>query len=230
MIKNQSVKDRIVVVGGGGYAKLIINTLKKLETYEIIGYTDFVNNGKILGAEYLGDDNVLSHIFAKDKNCKAVIAVGNNEVSNTRQKIFNKLKGIGFELPVIISQYAVINEDVSIGEGTVVLEYAMINVSSKIGKCVMIDTCAIVEHDCIVSDFVRLAVGSIIGGGVEVGDGSIIGVGAKVIQQKKIYKNCLIGAGSIIIKDTSEEGTYFGVPARRIETPDETTRMSKFLI
>ncbi|MDP2365870.1 MAG: hexapeptide transferase, partial [Ignavibacteria bacterium] len=61
------------------------------------------------------------------------------------------------------------------------------------------------------------AAGAIIGGGVEVGDNSVIGIGAKVIQYKKVGKNCLIDIGTIVIRDILMEGTYFGIPARRVE-------------
>ena len=34
------MKDKIVVIGGGGHAKVIINILKKVGEYDILGYTD----------------------------------------------------------------------------------------------------------------------------------------------------------------------------------------------
>jgi sugar O-acyltransferase (sialic acid O-acetyltransferase NeuD family) len=211
------VKDKIVVVGGGGQGKVIINTIKKLDNYEILGYTDLINKGLILGAKFLGNDEVLPNILNEHINCKAVIGIGYVQISNKRREIYKMLKEIGFELPVIISNNAIVNEEVSVGEGTVILERAIINVSSKVGKCAIVNTGAIIEHDCIVSDFVHLAVGAIISGGVEIGDESIIGVGAKVIQYKKIGKNCLIAAGTVIIKDTLQEGIYFGVPASKFD-------------
>ena len=211
------MKHKIIVIGGGGHARLIINTIKKLDNYEILGYTDFTNKGLLLGVKYLGDDKVLLDIVKEHKNCKAVIGIGNKEISNTRQKIYKMLEEIGFDLPVIISKNAIVNEEVNIGEGTVILEKALINVSSNIGRCVIINTGAIVEHDCKIGNFVHMSVGAIIGGEVKVDDNSIIGVGAKVIQGKSVGKNIIIGAGSIVIKNTLNEGTYFGIPAKRIE-------------
>ena len=211
------MKDKIVIVGGGGHAKVIINTLKKLENYEILGYTDIINKGLLLGVKYLGNDEVLSDIIKEHKNCKAAIGIGGVTISYSRQEIYTMSKEIGYELPVIISNNAIVNEEVSIGEGTVILEKAMINVSSTIDRCVIISTSAIVEHDCKVGNFVHLAVGAIIGGEVEVEANSIIGVGAKVIQGRRIGINCVIGAGSIVINNTLMEGTYSGIPARRLD-------------
>lgn len=221
------MKDKIVVVGGGGQGKVIINVIKKLDRYDILGYTDLIDKGSVLGAGFLGTDKVLPDILKEHKNCKAVIGVGSVQISNKRQEIYKMLKEIGFELPVIISKDAIVNEDVSIGEGTVILEQAIVNVSSKIGKGVIINTGAIVEHDCTVGNFVHLAVGAIISGGVEVGENCIIGVGATVIQYKIIGKNCLIAAGSVVIKDTIQEGTYFGVPALKFDINNSLRPLTK---
>lgn len=211
------MRDKIVVVGGGGQGKVIINAIKKNDKYEILGYTDLIDKGLVLGARFLGTDKVLPDILKAHKNCKAVIGVGSVQISNKRQEIYKMLKEIGFELPVIISKDAIVNEEVSIGEGAVILEESVINVSSNIGKCVIVNTGAIIEHDCIVGDFAHVAVGAIISGGVQVGDNCIIGVGARVIQYKKIAKNCLIAAGSVVIKDALQEGTYFGIPATKFD-------------
>ncbi len=42
---------RIVVIGGGGHAKVVINVLKK-SGYSIVGYTDHGDRGVILGITY----------------------------------------------------------------------------------------------------------------------------------------------------------------------------------
>ena len=78
------MKDKIVVIGGEGHAKVIINTIKKLDSYEILGYTDIVNKGLLIGVKYLGNDEVLSDIIKEHKNCKAVIGIGQTEVSKKR--------------------------------------------------------------------------------------------------------------------------------------------------
>ena len=42
------MKDKIVVIGGGGHAKAVVNVIKKLDKYDIIGYTDLINRGSVL--------------------------------------------------------------------------------------------------------------------------------------------------------------------------------------
>ena len=39
---------KIVVISGGGHAKVVISILKKIGKYNIVGYTDIENRGNIL--------------------------------------------------------------------------------------------------------------------------------------------------------------------------------------
>ena len=94
---------------------------------------------------------------------------------------------------------------------------AVINPGTHIGKGCIINTCSSVDHDCIVGDYVHIAVGSHLCGTVIVGDGTWIGAGATVSNNVSICTNCIIGAGAVVVNDIKECGTYVGVPARRIK-------------
>ncbi len=210
------MKDKIVIIGGGEFTHLLIDVIKRLDRYEILGYTDLVSKGLIFGTKYLGTDEVLSEILKKNKNCNAIIGVGHIKLSTGRNRIYKMLKDLGFELPRIISNNVIIQDDVAIGEGTIVLDNATINAGTKIGKCCIVGPGAIVEHHCTVGDFVTFTTGSIFAAGSNIGDNSILSVGAIVVSHKNICSNCFIGAGSVAINNISIEGTYYGVPARKI--------------
>lgn len=47
---------------------------------------------------------------------------------------------------------------------------------------------------------------------VEVGNGTWLRTGAIVSNNVNICGSCVIGAGSVVIKEISEAGTYVGVP------------------
>ena len=93
---------------------------------------------------------------------------------------------------------------------------AVINPGVRIGKGCIINTCSSMDHDCVVGDYVHIAVGSHLCGTVSVGDGTWIGAGATVSNNVSICSDCMIGAGAVVIKDIKESGTYVGVPAKRI--------------
>ncbi len=211
------MKENILIIGGGGHAKVIISILKRNDAYNIIGYTDKINKGTLLGIKYLGTDTVLSKFYKENICRKAILGVGQVLNNNFRQKVIKNILEIGFNFPAIISNTAIVNEDVEIGNGTVVFDGAIINTGTKIGKYSIINTGAIIEHDCQISDFTHIAPGAVLSGGVKVKKNTMIGAGATVIQNIKIGGNIIIGAGAVVIKDCNKKGIYAGVPSVKID-------------
>lgn len=208
--------EKIVIIGGGGHAKVIISVLKKIGEYIIAGYVDKENHGDILDAKYLGSDEILTDLYIGG-NINATLGIGQVNTTRKRFEVVNKIKSIGFRFPKIISKNAIINEDVNIGDGTQILDGVVINSGSKIGSFTIINTSSTVEHDCIVGDFCHIATCATLSGGVEIGDFSMIGSNAVIVQYKRITSNCLIGSGGVVINNIDIQGTYVGNPVRKIK-------------
>lgn len=207
--------DRMVVIGGGGHAKVLICVLKK-SGYDIAGYTDRQDKGLILGAPYLGDDGILAEMIRKDAGCRAVIGIGKIDTSDLRFRLQNELLALGYGFPPVVSPHAVVNEEVRLGAGTAVLDGVVVNSGSHIGRACIINTNSTVEHDCRIGDNVHIAPGATLSGGVVIGANSMIGTGTTVIQGVAIGADCLVGAGSTVVKDITTPGIYAGSPARKI--------------
>jgi sugar O-acyltransferase (sialic acid O-acetyltransferase NeuD family) len=207
--------SEIVVIGGGGHAKVIIGALKR-NGFHIHGYTDVEDRGGILGVAYLGKDIVLEDFVKTHESAGAVIGIGKVDASIFRLDLQNKLATLGFGFPVICSPHAIVGEEVIVGAGTVVLDRVVINSGTVIGKACILNTGSIVEHDCRLGENVHVAPGATISGGAIIGDHCMIGVGANVIQSLRICQGTLIGAGSTVIADITIPGTYFGSPAKMI--------------
>jgi sugar O-acyltransferase (sialic acid O-acetyltransferase NeuD family) len=207
-------QEGIVVVGGGGHSKVLISLLKKAG-YKVLGYTDKTDRGLILGVEYLGDDTAL-HDFAGSGQLNAVIGIGKVDASPVRLDRQRALQAGGFAFPVIRSPQAVVNEDVVVGPGTVLMDRVVVNSGTVIGEASILNTGSTVEHDCRVGNNVHIASGATLAGGVTIGDHCMIGMGCNVIQLVTIGTGCIIGAGATVVRDLSEPGTYVGSPAKRV--------------
>jgi len=205
----------IVVIGGGGHAKVLIGVLRKAG-YDTEGYTDTKDRGIILGVPYLGRDSILDEIAQKRQSPNAIIGIGKIDTSELRLRLQDRFGTLGFGFPVICSPDALVNEEVSLGAGTVILDRVVINSGTEIGRASIINTGSIVEHDCKLGENVHVAPGVTISGGVTIGDNCMIGVGANIIQSIRICQGCLIGAGSTIIEDITTPGTYVGNPPKKI--------------
>ena len=208
--------EHLVVIGGGGHARVVISILKKLKQYHLLGYTDNIPGTDILGIPYLGDDRLLPDLAQEYAPCFAALGIGNTSISSSRLELLEYLKEHGFKIPTLISPTAVINEDVEIGDGTVICDHVVIETGTRIGNACILNTASTIDHDCIIKDGTHIAPGAILCGHVEIGSLSMIGAGSVIIQTKKICDNCLIGAGSIVTKDLLEPTTYCGSPAKPI--------------
>ena len=207
----------IVVIGGGGHARVLISALKRSGTYRVVGYTDRTNRNTILGIPYLGTDTILRRLKLERKKCAAAIGVGAVGVPDARKRIMVLLKTLRFDLPVIISKDAIVAEDVMLGEATVVFAGAVVNAGTRIGQCCIINTNSTVEHDCVIADHTHIATGATISGGGRIGENCFIGAGSTIVQGVTICPNCVVGAGAVIHKSIRTKGTYVGIPARRLK-------------
>ncbi|MBN1405322.1 MAG: acetyltransferase [Candidatus Omnitrophica bacterium] len=197
------MKNKIILIGGGGHCKVVIDAIDLSGKFDIYGIVDpaLKKDSKVLGVTVIGKDDILPDIFKKVKY--AFITVGSIGNCEIRKKIYSNLNKIGFKLPVIAHPKSVIAKDViaNIGEGTFIAAGAIVNPGIVIGKNAIINTKASVDHDCTIGDFVHIAPGVTLSGVVKVGNETHIGTGANIIQCVAIGKNCIIGAGITVRKD-----------------------------
>jgi len=187
--------DDIILVGYGGHAKSVADSIKRQNIYKIVGYTDIKDN--CVEYDYLGTDDILQKLF--DSGIKnAVLCIGYLGKSTVREQLYHKMKGIGFDFPIIIDPSAVVSEDSIINEGTFVGKNSIVNAGAKIGKGCIVNTGAIVEHDCVVNDFSHIAVGTVLCGQVTIGRACLIGANATIIQSLSITDNTIIPAGTVV--------------------------------
>jgi sugar O-acyltransferase (sialic acid O-acetyltransferase NeuD family) len=212
--------DAIVVIGGGGHAKVVISILHKLKYYHILGYTDLKDHGSLAGVPYLGSDGELAALAVARKKLNAVLALGQVGLGGRRYELWTRLMRLdlpALSFPLIVSPHAVVNEAVAGGEGAVVMDGAVVNSGAAIGRGAIVNTNSTIEHDVVLEDWVHVAPGATISGGASVGPFSMIGAGATVIEGIKIAEGCMVGAGATVVHDLTEPGIYVGTPARRIK-------------
>ena len=202
--------EELVLVGFGGHAKSIVDSIETAGIYHIAGYTDPENRCEYHGYKCLGTDDDLAWLF-KHGIQNAVVSVGYLGKGNLRNHLYEKLKQIGYQLPVIIDPSAVVGKDVKIGEGTYIGKRVVLNAGVQIGKMSIINTGAIVEHESKVGEFTHIAVGSVLCGNVSVGRKCLIGAGAVVIQEIEIADESVVGAGSIVLGDVKRAETVYGI-------------------
>ncbi len=186
----------IVLVGFGGHAKSVADTIERIGQYNIVGYTDVKEDTACSRYKYLGTDDILQDLYESGIKYAAV-CVGYMGKGNIRDKLYDAIKSIGYELPVLIDPSAVVSETSIIGEGTFIGKGAIVNAEARLGKMCIINTGAIVEHEDVIGDYVHVAIGARLCGQVKLEDHVFIGAGAVVVQGVSVEKERMIRAGEV---------------------------------
>lgn len=197
--------NKLIIIGASGHGRVVADIVRKC------GYTDvvFLDIDESI-KECAGYPVVSPDIMPAEFEGDVFIAVGSAAVRKQLMEI-----EVHRTFPVLIHPSAVVADDVTIGEGSVVMAGAVINPGSRIGRGCIVNTGSSIDHDCEIADFVHISVGAHLSGTVKVGEGTWIGAGATVSNNIDICGWCMIGAGAVVIKDIKDKGTYIGVPARK---------------
>lgn len=187
--------EDIILVGYGGHAKSVADAIERKKIYRIVGYTDMEEH--VSPYPYLGTDDMLEKYYAQGIR-NVALCIGYLGKGNLREKLYGRIKEIGYNLPVIVDPSSVVSESAELGEGTFVGKYAVVNAETKVGKMAIINSMALVEHECIVEDFAHVAVAAVLCGQVHVGEAAFIGANATVIQGRTIESRKIVPAGVTI--------------------------------
>lgn len=211
-------KSRILLIGGGGHCRSVLDCMLELDEYDEIGIIERGEYGKKgpFGIPVIGSDSDLPSLFDSGW-INSAVTLGSVGCPNSRQAIFRRLEEIGFLLPSIISVSSEIGREVCLGKGVFIGKRAVVNSGTRIGQCAIINTGAIVEHNCTIESFAHISPGAILCGGVSVGENSHIGAGAVARQQVKIGKNSIIGAGSVVVQDIPDGVEAYGNPCQVVK-------------
>ncbi len=204
---------KMVIIGGGSFIGNLINYIEGMSQFEIVGYTDMEDHGNFWNVSYLGNDSILSDLYAQGVT-KAAIAIGNRLSDTTiKQKVVNNAKAIGFEFPVIKGANVIIHKGAEIGEGSILRDACIIQANCKIGNFVMIGDRTVISHNTSIGNYSQVVSGCVLGRGITIGNNVFFGFSTVVTNDLNIVDGCTIGALSLVNKDCRIKGLYFGQPA-----------------
>jgi sugar O-acyltransferase (sialic acid O-acetyltransferase NeuD family) len=209
--------EDIILIGGGGHCKSIIDTINELKKYNIIGILDIADKlgNEICGIKIIGTDDSLEYYY-KNGVRNAFLTIGSIGDTLIRRKLYSIALNIGYIFPNIIDNTAIVSDKIEIGHGNFIGKGAIININVKIANNTIINTGAIIEHDCYIGSFCHIAPGTAINGNVVIGENTHIGTNSTIIQNIKIGDNTIIGAGSVVVKNIESNIKAYGNPCKEV--------------
>lgn len=199
--------NAVIVYGGGGHGKAVIDLIRAAGGHTIIGVIDDgrTPGDNVLGVPVLGGQGMLAALLEAG-TLQAVNAVGGIGAMSSRIHVFERLKAAGFEFPTLIHPSAVVEPSAQLGAGAQVFPHAYIGSEAQLGVGCIVNTGAFVSHDGVLSDYVNLAPGSILAGAVQVGEGTLIGMGVTVNLNVRIGAGARVGNGATVKADVPDGG------------------------
>ena len=197
----------LIIYGGGGHAKALIDLIRAENRYRIVGLLDdgVPAGSLVLDVPVLGDGGLLGELRQKGIG-QAVNAVGGIGNIAPRLQVYEKLRSAGFRCPNVIHPRAVVETSAKLGEGGQFFYNSYTGSDVKIAFGCIINTSAILSHDCVLDDFVNISPGAILAGGVKVGTRSLIGMGVTINLNVTIGAGCRIGNSAVIKADVPDNG------------------------
>lgn len=206
------MKKKMVVIGGGGHAKVVLDLICSTGLYEIKGILDpeLKTGDTVLSYRVLGGDEFLKK---QHGTFNLAIGIGSTRATDKRRTVYEQYKD-KFEFPLLIHPCAVVSKGARISKGVQIMAGAIVRPDANVGENVIINTGAIVEHDCEIGAHSNVSLGAIVAGGCRIGKCSYIGMGSSVLQGIKIGDFVTVGAGAVVTKDIPDRKTVIGVPAK----------------
>ncbi len=209
--------EQIVLLGGGGHCKSILDSILASGKFEVYGIIDNQPKFKsMFGIPFIGGDEFLPDLISKGI-INIFITVGSVGNTQIRRKIYKKCRNLGFNFPNIIDKTATVSRNSKISQGVFIGKNVVINSDVIISDFAIINSGAIIDHECSVGEFSHISPGATLCGNVKIGSDTHIGANATVIQGITVADHTLVGAGCVIIKDIHKSGVYVGNPAQFIK-------------
>jgi sugar O-acyltransferase (sialic acid O-acetyltransferase NeuD family) len=191
----------IIVIGGGGHAKVLLEILRKqgANILAVIAPEPIGESAVLAGLkQYFSDEDVFTFNPADILLVNGIGSLPNNTLRHT---IYEKYTAAGYSFASVVSNNSTVSEYCSLSQGVQIMPGAIVNVDVVIGENTIINSGAIIEHDCDIGRHNHVAPGAALSGSVKTGDYVHIGTGARVIQSLNIGSNCLIAAGATLTKN-----------------------------
>lgn len=204
----------VIILGCGGHAKVLISTLLLLRR-EILGYVEpDEGRGAVFGLSRLGDDKA---ILKYDPNELSLVnGVGSISSPVLRKNLYEHFRNKGYCFESVVHPSSIVSSDVRLDEGVQIMAGAVVQPGSCMGTNSIVNTGALIDHDCEIGAHVHIAPGAVLSGNVRIANEVHVGTGAVIIQGLVIGAKSVIGAGSVVINDVPAGVTIVGIPGRII--------------
>lgn len=214
------IEMRSVIIGAGKYGEVYLSYLREAGI-EVVGFLDddTTHSNLVGGLPLLGKTDILPILRDKFGVEAVYCPLGNNRL---RVRFLQQAKELGYSIPNYIHPSVILSPNVKLGVGVYILLGSSIMPFTEIEDYVMISMNVNVAHHNILRKGTFLSTGCNFGASIIAEENTYCGIGSTIMTGlHRLGKDCLIGAGAVVIKDVPDGAVMAGVPARIIKFKPE---------
>lgn len=201
------------------------NASSKMVFYDAKGRDDFVVAGFTVDKEYLESDSFLglplvefekvAEEYPPQEYDMLVVASGYRE-HRMREQLYLRAKNTGYKLRNYISKGTDFVGEVTMGDNNIIYSQTYIGVDGVMGNNNIIGQQVYIAHNFIIGDNNFITPHTTIGGYCRIGNTCHLGFNCTIIEGIEIADETLVGAGSVIIRNTEPFSKIVGNPGHII--------------
>jgi len=209
----------LIIIGARGWGREVCNTFKKTAPYltgeiKLKGFLDDKSDALDgLAGEWPPIMGPVETYEIQDDDV-FFCAMGD---SHWRKHYAEMIESKGGIFISIMHPTALVNTVANIGKGCYVGPFTAISTNVKIGNHVMIQSYDNFGHDVEIGDYASIESYVFLGGYAQVGELSTMHTKSSIIPHKSVGKECVVGFGSVVMRNFKDGVHVFGNPATKID-------------
>ena len=200
--------DKLVIFGTRAFAEIAHYYFSQQSHYQVVGFTvdeEHVDESTYCGLPVVAFSEVERNFSPQEYDM--FVAVGHQEINKQRERKVLEAESKRYRLARFISSKADVADDLRVGSNSMVMEYSVLQPFVSIGRNSVIWSASRMGFHTTVGDHCWI-VSALFGERVLIGDHSFVGLNATIAPKVSIGKSNVIGAGTLILKDTQDDQVY----------------------
>lgn len=201
----------VVIFSTGEMAEIAHFYFTHDSPYEVAAFTEnenFIKEKELFGLPVIPFEEI-EKSYPPDK-FNMFVALSYRNLNRIRAERYAEAKRKGYELVSYVCTKSAYWGDTEIGDNCFIFENQTIQPFVKIGNNVIMWSGNHIGHHSVIGDHCFISSHVVISGHVRIGEYSFLGVNSTIRDGITIARECVIGAGTLILKDTVEKGVYKG--------------------
>jgi sugar O-acyltransferase (sialic acid O-acetyltransferase NeuD family) len=200
---------KLLIFGAGDIARLAHFYFTSDTEHEVVAFVvdrEYRDRDMFMGLPVCNADEVTTHYPPDTFNM--FVALSYAKMNRVRAEKYEAMRAAGYRLLSYVSSRCTYLSLTRPGDNCFILENNTIQPFVTIGSDVTLWSGNHIGHDASIEDHCFITSHVVVSGHVRVGAYSFVGVNATLRNSITIAPATLIGAGSVIMKDTKPKGVY----------------------